>query len=141
MSKKKNPLLDEETKKSSKAPKKEAVKESKKVSEAPNVKEVEEPKKALTSDQEREIFEAKARKEIEAAEKIAYVVPLDPGEKTGAVQVVSLNGYTLTIKKGVRVNIPVPIAEVLDEKYKVETEAGAEMRDDNWDDKKAETLS
>ncbi len=142
MPKKKSPVLEEEIQEpetteaeETKAPKVEKTKKETKVQE-PEVGE----KKVMTSDQEREALEAKARKEIEAAPKISYVVPLDPGEKPGAVQVVSLNGYALTIKKGVRVNIPLPMAEILDEKYKVESEAGADMRDDNWDEKKLDRI-
>lgn len=140
MAKKKSPVLEEdvqepETSEAEEAPKVEKIKKETKIQEPETG-----VKKVMTSDQEREILEAKARKEIEAAPKIAYVVPLDPGEKPGAVQVVSLNGYALTIKKGVRVNIPEPLAQILDEKYQVEAEAGADMRDDNWDEKKIDRI-
>lgn len=133
MPKKKSPVLEEETEVSEAAPKKE-VEKTKKVQE-PEV-EVKSPAKALATESPAE----KTKRELEAGPQIAYVVPLDPGEKPGAVQVVSLNGYALTIKKGVRVTIPIAMADILDEKYQVESEAGAAMRDDNWDEKKLDRI-
>jgi hypothetical protein len=73
------------------------------------------------------------KKEIEEAPKTMFLIPLDPGEKSGSVQVVSLNGVAFTIKKGALVEIPVPIMEILAEKYEVEVNAGKHMLADRND--------
>ncbi|EKE25854.1 MAG: hypothetical protein ACD_5C00016G0003 [uncultured bacterium] len=80
------------------------------------------------------------KKEIEKGPKTMFMIPLDQGEKAGAVQVVSLNGVSFTIKKGAMVTIPVAIAEVLAEKYEVEMTAGKEMLADR-NDSTSEALS
>lgn len=67
------------------------------------------------------------KKEIAEEEKVSFYVPLEPGEEVGAVQPVSLNGISFTIKKGAMVEIPKSIAAVLAEKYKIEMSAGKEM--------------
>ncbi len=90
-------------------------------------------KKPLTDDEKIEEFKRKAREEIDKCPKVNFIVPLEAGEKPGAVQVVSLNGYTLTIKKGAMVEIPKPFAEILAEKFNIEMTAGQEMRVDRSD--------
>ena len=86
------------------------------------------------------VFLTDAQKQAEI-ERIGYeavknsplaptMVPLDPGEKPGAVQPVSINGYAVTIKKGVMVMVPQPIADAIAEKFHVEATAGEAMRVD-----------
>lgn len=43
--------------------------------------------------------------------KVSVVIPLQPGERPGSTEVVSVNGVQLTIKKGVMVSIPKPFAD------------------------------
>lgn len=71
---------------------------------------------------------------LDSQPKINFLIPLTPGEKEGSYETVSLNGYTLKIKKGVLVPLPQQVAELLAEKYKIEMEAGKEMRVDRSSD-------
>lgn len=51
---------------------------------------------------------------LDSCEKINFYIPLAPGEKKGqAYESVNLNGYRMEIKKGMQVQIPVPVAERL----------------------------
>lgn len=43
--------------------------------------------------------------------KVQVVIPLQQGEKPGAVEIVQINGVTLNVKKGVMVALPRPFAE------------------------------
>ena len=50
-----------------------------------------------------------------------FVVPLYQGEKPGvAEEIVQINGYKLTIKKGVMVKLPMPIIEILADHYAIQ---------------------
>lgn len=64
------------------------------------------------------------------APKIMFLVPLSPFEKEGAYDEVYINGYRTTVKKGVMVEIPRPVAELLAQKYNIEMTAGQEHRID-----------
>lgn len=63
-----------------------------------------------------------------------FIIPLGEGEKDGAYDTVQINGYRLVIKKGVMVNIPLPVANLLAEKYKIAMTAGQEKRIDRTSD-------
>lgn len=77
---------------------------------------------------------ALTKKKLWAGELTKFIIPLMPGEKPGASESVSINGYQLNIKKGAMVEIPVPVAKILAKHYQVEMEAGQEMRIDRKDD-------
>lgn len=91
-------------------------------------------KKVLSEKEQHEADLERFKKEIEEAPKTKFIIPLEAGEKSGAVQVVSLNGVSFTIKKGALVDIPMPIAEILAEKYEVEMTAGKHMLADRNDE-------
>lgn len=67
---------------------------------------------------------AATREKLMNGPKTFFVVPLDPGEKPGAVETVNINGFKLTIKKGALVEIPIAVMKVLANYYKVSLEAG-----------------
>lgn len=60
--------------------------------------------------------------------QINFIIPLAENEKPGAFDSVQINGYKLTIQKGVMVTIPLPCAELLAAKYRINLEAGANSR-------------
>jgi len=62
--------------------------------------------------------------------KVNFIIPLGEFEKPGAYDTVQINGYRLVIKKGVMVEIPLPVAELLANKYKIQLEAGNEAKID-----------
>lgn len=73
---------------------------------------------------------AATRKKLMEGPKTMFVIPLAPGEKEGATEMVQINGFKLTIKKGAMVEIPVPCAKVLADHYRIEMSAGSEKRID-----------
>lgn len=91
-------------------------------------------KKELASDIEM------TKKKLEAQEKVMFLVPLAEGEKAGAVHEVFINGYKTTITKGVMTKVPISVANMLAESYRINMEAGAESRIDG-DSKKLDALS
>jgi hypothetical protein len=60
-------------------------------------------------------------------EKVSFHIPLEDNEEEGAFEVVQINGYTLQIKKGEMVRIPLSVAKILANSYNVQMNAGKEM--------------
>ncbi len=91
----------------------------------------EEPeKKAVTSAglEKKALNEQQAMKEyLDSQPKTTFHIPLEDGESEGSYASVQINGYTYQIRKGELVNIPLPVAELLANKYKVQMEAGKDM--------------
>jgi hypothetical protein len=69
---------------------------------------------------------------LDNSEHINFIVPLQPGETD--FETVQINGYKLTIKKNVMVNIPKQVAEILAEKYRIAMTAGQDKRIDRSSD-------
>lgn len=70
------------------------------------------------------------KKVLDKEDKIMFMVPLSPHEKEGAYEEVYINGYRMTIKKGVMVQVPVSVANLLANKYQIEMDAGKDFRID-----------
>ncbi len=68
------------------------------------------------------------KEHLDKQPKTMFYVPLSPGEKEGAYETVQINGYTMQIKKGVSVELPQQVVEMLANKYRVQVEAGKDMR-------------
>ncbi len=68
--------------------------------------------------------------------KVQFIIPLSPGEKEGADEIVIVNGYSFRIKKNCMVTIPKTVADILSNKYQVEMEAGRNHLIDNSEDRK-----
>jgi hypothetical protein len=64
------------------------------------------------------------RKKLESSPKTMFIIPLGSGEKPGAYEIVNINGYQLTIKKGEMVEIPIPVANILADHYRITMNAG-----------------
>lgn len=76
--------------------------------------------------QERALSKAERMKEHLAKQpKVRIIIPLEPKEKLGATESVILNGYPFYIKKGVYVEVPQQVADVIME-ARNETEAAME---------------
>lgn len=59
--------------------------------------------------------------------KVAFMIPRTDGELDGlSYETVQINGHRMEIKKGVMVQIPVQVAEILAEKYRIQMEAGSD---------------
>jgi hypothetical protein len=77
---------------------------------------------------------ANTRAILEKSRKVNFIIPLSPFEKPGAYDTVRINGYRLTIQKGVMVEIPEQVAKILAEKYRIAMTAGQDKlagRDSN----------
>lgn len=59
---------------------------------------------------------------LDAEEKVSFMCPLAPEEKAGAEEIVQVNGWKYTIKKGHMVEVPRTIAAMLARKYRIEME-------------------
>ena len=57
--------------------------------------------------------------------KVQVVIPLQQGEKPGAVEIVQINGVTLNVKKGVMVALPRPFAELVMNFTNIQMENGS----------------
>lgn len=63
-----------------------------------------------------------------------FIIPLAEGEAVGSFETVQINGYKLTIQKGTMVNIPVSVANILAEKYRIAMTAGQDKKVDRAPD-------
>lgn len=65
--------------------------------------------------------------------RVQFMIPLGFGEKRGAYETVIMNGYRLNIMKGVLVQLPQQVAELLAESYQMTAAAGQEFLIDRDD--------
>lgn len=64
---------------------------------------------------------------LRAQPKVWAMVPLQPGEKPGTMLPVGINGYFIYIKKGVMVQVPQQIGEIVAASFNLDYENGAEI--------------
>jgi SpoVK/Ycf46/Vps4 family AAA+-type ATPase len=64
------------------------------------------------------------RKYLESRPKVRFMIPLDLGEKPGAIESWCENGYKIEIEKGVFQDVPDVIAEILARRYQLTMDAG-----------------
>jgi hypothetical protein len=79
---------------------------------------------------ERKNWEGKrerTKKFIEAQPKIRTMIPLDLGEKPGAVAELQINGYKKVVPKGVYVDLPLSFADLVAYSYNQTAEAGKDF--------------
>lgn len=67
---------------------------------------------------------------LEKEPKVSFIIPLASGEKPGSFEIVNINGYQFTIKKGEMVEIPKSVASILADHYRFTMKAGENMRVD-----------
>jgi len=112
----KNPLLEEDV---------ESTESETEEVKTPVAKRRDSSEKQLLSDIEL------TKRNLEAEDKVMFMVPLAQGEKAGAVHDCFVNGYHYPVKKGVMTKVPESIAIMLGIHYQIESEAGAGFRIDN----------
>lgn len=79
----------------------------------------------------------KMQEHLASQPKVRMIIPLSPGEKPGAFETVNLNGFRMEIKKGVSVELPQQVAEVLSEYLQIDLNLANDYRLDLNPDKKA----
>jgi hypothetical protein len=57
---------------------------------------------------------------LEAQPKVSIMIPLDRGEKRGAVQPFTINGYRFNVPKGVMTQVPEQVAQMVSERFNVD---------------------
>lgn len=82
----------------------------------------------------------KAQKSLESEEQVKFLVPLSEGEKPGSVHECFVNGYKYTVQKGVMTTVPMSIANLLADHYKITQDVGSKYRVD-LNQEKASALS
>lgn len=76
-----------------------------------------------TNIKKRLLSKAEQMKEnLEAQPKVSVLIPLEKGEKKGAVQPFNLNGYRFTVPKGVMTMVPQQVAEMIRDRFNIELE-------------------
>lgn len=83
--------------------------------------------KGLNEAQKEDYHARRSKHELVTGPQTMFMIPLGPGEKVGSTETVSLNGYRLNVRKGAMVKIPVPMAQIIAEKYQIEMTAGSHM--------------
>lgn len=59
------------------------------------------------------------KKRLVKLPKVDFLLPLADGESFGAYDVVQFNGHKMIIKKGIISRVPLPVAELLAEHYRM----------------------
>lgn len=78
---------------------------------------------------------------LDNSEQVSFVVPLGESELPGAYETTQINGYKLTIRKGDMVKIPIQIAMLIAEKYKIAMNAGSKKMLDRSSKEVTDALS
>ena len=138
--KKVNPLLDDEGQKadSAKEPETKVKAEAKPATPAPKVLTPIAKVKADALAKFPQDIVAQTKYILDNSEHVNFIVPQQEGEV--GIEEVQINGYKLTIKKNVMVNIPIQVANLLAEKYRIAMTAGQEKKIDR-DTETSEALS
>jgi hypothetical protein len=71
---------------------------------------------------------------LEHSPQINFLVPLGENEAPGTIEEPQINGYKTKVPKGIMVTIPIQVANLLAEKYKIAMSAGADKRIDRASD-------
>ena len=109
------------------------------VSEQPGVSEkpVEKPE-PRNGEQEKADFEktvSDMKSLLASQPKVRVLVPLETGEKLGEFLPVSINGYRLNVPKGVYVDVPQSVADIISESFNIyEQNSATAMRADRNDE-------
>src|SRR6185295_11039719 len=76
---------------------------------------------------------------LDAQPKVTVMVPLDIGEKKGTQLSGGFNGYRWNIPKGIPVEVPKPIADIIMQSLGIYEEASAALRSPNDPDRPLRT--
>jgi hypothetical protein len=72
---------------------------------------------------------------LDGQSKVRVLVPLESGEKLGEFLPVNINGYRLNVPKGVYVDVPQTVADIISESFNIyEQNSASELRADRNDE-------
>ena len=129
---KKDPLLGDEAPKEPDPPAEPAKAEAEPVKPAPRVLTPAAQIKADAIAKFPKDIVAQTKYILDNSEKVNFIVPKIEGEI--GEETVQINGYKLTIQKNVMVSIPIQIANLLAEKYRIQMTAGQDKKIDRASD-------
>jgi hypothetical protein len=81
------------------------------------------PEPTITPAQIQQRVKSKAeqmQEQLEKQPKVMILIPLERGEKKGAEQSFCINGYKMSVPKGVMTPVPEQIAQMVSDRYAVE---------------------
>lgn len=103
-----------------------------------------EPKIVSTASQSiKQVVATKAEQmkaHLESQPKVSILIPLEKGEKKGAFQPFTINGYRFTVPKGQMVQVPEQVAQMIADRFNVELEIRGQSLE-NRDEKTKEALN
>jgi hypothetical protein len=79
--------------------------------------------KIITNAEIKQRVQSKAEQmkaQLDAQPKVMILIPLEKGEKKGAVQPFCINGYRFSVPKGAMTSVPEQVAAMIAERYQVE---------------------
>jgi len=79
------------------------------------------------------------KKILDNAPRVMFMIPKMEWEEVGVYETVTINGYRMVIKKGMMMELPKPVFDLLAKKYAVEQSAGEANRLDMNPNKNPET--
>jgi len=82
-----------------------------------------------------------SREKLAQCPQVDCLVPVIPGENPKIPEEVNINGVKFVLKKGVVQKVPLPVAKIIAEKYRIQMEAGHEARIDREKEGLDEALS
>lgn len=74
---------------------------------------------------------------LDAQPKVSVLIPFAKGEKKGVTQPFTINGYRLNVPKGVMIQVPQQIAEMIAERFNVELEVKGRSLENKGSDAKS----
>lgn len=70
---------------------------------------------------------AATKAKLDAEPKVSFMCPMQEGDRAGAFETVTINGYRMEVPKGEMVELPISVAKMLGNFFKVSLGAGANM--------------
>ena len=88
--------------------------------------------KIVTNAEIKQIVKSKAeqmRAQLESQSKVMILIPLEKGEKKGAVQSFCINGYRFDVPKGTMTPVAEQVAQMIADRYQVELQVRGQSID------------
>jgi len=71
---------------------------------------------------------------LEAQPKVSILIPLEKGEKKGAKQPFTINGYRFEVPKGQMTQVPEQVAQMISERFNIELDVRSRSIDQKSSD-------
>jgi len=105
------------------------IKEANNENESKVVKPVPTSVQTSTPKQDVQMKADQMKANLDKQNKVTILIPLEKGEKKGAVQPFCINGYRFTVPKGTMTQVPEQVAQMISERFNVELEVRGQSLD------------